>query len=49
MLILSPKFNNLSLYVKKIQGLLTHLQKNAQKHTLNRQNQLKTYKELKTK
>lgn len=27
MLILSPKFNNLSLYVKKIQGLLTHLQK----------------------
>ena len=27
MLILSPKFNNLSLYVKKIQGLLTHSQK----------------------
>lgn len=27
MLILSPKFNDLSLYVKKIQGLLTLSQK----------------------
>lgn len=33
MLILSPKFNNLSLYVKKIQGLLTQFTKKTHRNT----------------